>query len=559
MNWLNELIWGSGIGHSIFILAVVIAVGIQLGKIKIFGVSLGVTLVLFMGILLSHLGMTVNGEILHFFKEFGLILFVFSVGMQVGPGFFSSFKKGGVTLNMLAVGVVLLGVVVTMVLHYTTGVPVSTMVGIMSGAVTNTPGLGAAQQAYHDMTGVMDETIALGYAVAYPLGVVGIILSILFVRYAFRVNMEKENKLIEESAGNGEHGATPISLVVKNPAIFGKTIADISRLIQGKEFVISRIYNHNTHTISIADAGSVLAEDDRIFVITTESDAEIIKTFVGKEISMDRKQWIPTDSQLVSRQILITRSELNGKLLGDLQLRRLHGANVTRISRAGVDLVANRNLNLQLGDKLTVVGSEVAVSKVADLLGNSIKRLNEPNLVTIFIGIALGVILGSIPLTFPGIPQPVKLGLAGGPLIVAILISRFGYRYKLVTYTTQSANLMLREVGIALFLACVGLGAGAEFVDTIVNKGGYVWIAYGFAITTIPLLIIGTIARKFCNLNYFTIMGLIAGSTTDPPALAYSNATASNDAPAIAYATVYPLTMFMRVLAAQLLVLFFCS
>lgn len=559
MNWFNDLLWGDGIAHSILVLAVTIAVGIQLGKIKIFGISLGVTLVLFMGILLGHLGMGMNAEILHFFKEFGLILFVFSVGMQVGPGFFSSFKKGGITLNLLACGIVLLGVTTTLIIHFITGTPVSTMVGILSGAVTNTPGLGAAQQAYNDIFGSTDETIALGYAVAYPLGVVGIILSMLFVRYVFRVNLEKENKQIEEEENSQERGATPISLVVKNPAIFNKTIAQLSTLLEHREFVISRIYYHDTHKIEIANADSVLREDDRIFVITTEADAETIGTFIGQEVTMDRKQWIPTESQLISRRIVVTKSELNGKRLGDLQLRRLQGVNVTRINRSGVDLVANSSLNLQLGDKLTVVGSEVAVNKVIELLGNSMKRLNEPNLVTIFLGIALGVILGSIPFVFPGIPQPVKLGLAGGPLIVAILISRFGYRYKLITYTTLSANLMLREVGITIFLACVGLGAGEGFVDTIVNKGGYTWIGYGFIITTVPLLIIGIIARRFCKMNYFTVMGLIAGSTTDPPALAYSNATAGNDAPAISYATVYPLTMFLRVLSAQLLILFFCG
>ncbi|NDV58395.1 putative transporter [Bacteroides sp. 519] len=557
MNWVNDLLWGNGIAHSILILAVVIAVGIQLGKIKIFGVSLGVTLVLFMGILLGHFGFHVDGELLHFLKEFGLILFVFSVGMQVGPGFFSSFKKGGITLNMLACGIVFLAVATTIVIHIITGIPMSTMAGIMSGAVTNTPGLGAAQQAYNDIFGKPDETIALGYAVAYPLGVVGIILSMLLIRYFFRVNLEKEHKQIEESEQEQSHGAIPISFIVKNPAIFNKTIAQVSVLLEGLEFVISRIYYNENHTIEIADANSILHENDRIFVITTDQNIETIKTFFGEEISMDRKQWIPTDSELISRRVIVTRSELNGKRLGDLQLRRLHGINVTRLNRSGVDLVANRSLTLQLGDKLTVVGSEVAVNKVTEIFGNSQKRLNEPNLVTIFLGITLGVILGSIPFVFPGIPQPVKLGLAGGPLIVAILISRFGYRYKLITYTTLSANLMLREVGIALFLACVGLSAGEGFVDTIVNKGGYTWIGYGFLITTIPLLIIGFVGRYFFKLNYFTLMGLIAGSTTDPPALAYSNATAGNDAPAVSYATVYPLTMFLRVLSAQLLILFF--
>jgi len=557
MNWINELLWGQGIAHSILLLAVVIALGVQLGKIKIFGISLGVTWVLFVGILFSHFGFHIHHEVLHFVKEFGLILFVFSVGMQVGPGFFSSFKQGGITLNMLACSIVLLGAVVTLAIHYITGTPMATMVGVMSGAVTNTPGLGAAQQAFSDLFGRQDETIALGYAVAYPLGVVGIILSMLLIRYIFRVNFTKENEKLCEKEQAQTHGATPISLVVKNPAIFNKTIAELSELLKHREFVISRIMDNKTHTVEIASASTVLEENDKIFVITTEQDAETIKTFVGQEIEMDRKQWIPAKSQLISRRIVVTKTELNGKRLGDLQLRRLHGINITRLNRSGVDLVATPGLNLQIGDRLTVVGSEPAISKVGEILGNSSKHLNEPNLITIFVGIALGVFLGSIPFIFPGIPQPVKLGLAGGPLIVAILISRFGYRYKLITYTTQSASLMLREIGIALFLACVGIGAGDGFVDTIINKGGYTWIAYGFLITTIPLLVVGSIGRYFFKMNYFTLIGLMAGSMTDPPALAYSNSIASNDAPAVGYATVYPITMFLRVLTAQLLILIF--
>ncbi len=557
MEWVNELLWGRGIGHSILILSVVIAAGIQLGKVKIFGVSLGVTVVLFVGILLGHFGFQVNEEILHFFKEFGLILFVFSVGMQVGPGFFSSFKKGGISLNLLACGIVLLGATITIIIHFVTGIPISTMVGVMSGAVTNTPGLGAAQQAYADLFGNTDPTIALGYAVAYPLGVVGIILSMLFVRYVFRINLKKESDQIIEEEEKQTHGATPISLVVKNPAVFNKRIVDLSSLLEHREFVISRIWYSENQKIEIATGDSVLHENDKIFVITTDRDAETIKTFIGLEIQMDRKQWIPADSQFVSRRIVITKPELNGKRLGDLQLRKLHGINITRINRSGVDLVATHRLNLQVGDRLTVVGSEPAVAKVEEILGNSMKRLNEPNLITIFFGIALGILLGSIPIAFPGIPQPVKLGLAGGPLIVAILISRFGYHYKLITYTTQSANLMLREVGIALFLACVGLSAGDGFVDTIINKGGFAWIGYGFIITAVPLLIIGCIGRYFFKINYFTLMGLIAGSTTDPPALAYANTTAGNDSPAVGYATVYPITMFLRVLTAQLMILLF--
>lgn len=557
MNWINDLLWGEGIGHSILLLSFVIAAGIQLGKIKVFGVSLGITLVLFVGIILGHFGFTINHNVIHFFKEFGLILFVYSVGMQVGPGFFSSFKKGGFTLNMLACGIVFIGVVTAIVLHYVTGIPMPTMVGILSGAVTNTPGLGAAQQAYSDMYGVSDNTIALGYAVAYPLGVIGIILAIIFIRYAFRVNFDKENAQLDSQDGTHMNEAKPVSLIVKNPAIFGKTVGSLSNLLEHHDFVISRIWRDSDKLIEIASANSVLHENDKVFVITTEVDAETIQAFIGEAIDMERKQWIRMESQFINRRILITKPELNGKRLGQLQLRKLYGINITRINRAGVDLVATPGLTLQVGDRVNVVGTETSISNVEKVLGNSMKRLNEPNLITIFVGIALGIVLGSIPITFPGIPQPVKLGLAGGPLIVAILISRFGYKYKLITYTTQSANLMLREIGITLFLACVGISAGDGFVDTIVNNGGFAWIGYGFIITVVPLLIIGCIGRYFCKVNYFTLMGLIAGSTTDPPALAYSNATAGNDAPSVGYATVYPLTMFLRVLTAQLLILFF--
>lgn len=557
MNWINDLLWGEGIGHSILLLSFVIAAGIQLGKIKVFGVSLGITLVLFVGIILGHFGFTINHNVIHFFKEFGLILFVYSVGMQVGPGFFSSFKQGGITLNMLACGIVFLGVVTAIILHYVTGIPMPTMVGILSGAVTNTPGLGAAQQAFSDMHGVADNTIALGYAVAYPLGVIGIILSIILIKYIFRVNFDKENEQLNNEDASHTNEAKPISLVVKNPAIFNKTVAELSNLLEHRDFVISRIWRDSNKQIEIASANTLLQENDKVFVITTETDAETIKTFIGEEIDMERKQWIRMESQFINRRILITKPELNGKRLGQLKLRKLYGINITRISRAGMDLVAKPGLTLQVGDRVNVVGTETAVANVEKVLGNSMKRLNEPNLITIFIGIALGIVLGSVPITFPGIPQPVKLGLAGGPLIVAILVSRFGYHYKLITYTTQSANLMLREIGITLFLACVGISAGDGFVDTIVNNGGFAWIGYGFIITFVPLMIIGCIGRYFCKVNYFTLMGLIAGSTTDPPALAYSNATAGNDAPSVGYATVYPLTMFLRVLTAQLLILFF--
>lgn len=553
MEWIYNLFFGSGIGHSILLVAVVIFVGIWLGKIKVAGISLGITWILFVGIIFSHFNMRMDPQALHFLKEFGLILFVYSVGLQVGPGFFSSFKKGGMTLNMLAVLIILLGVGTTCIIYEITGLPITTMVGILSGAVTNTPGLGAAQQAYFDMTGNEGTEIAMGYAVAYPLGVVGIILAIILIRYIFRISFDKETEAIQNQQEEKAARATHVSIVVKNPALFGKEIAEVATLID-KKFVISRIL-HEHEGLEIAHSRTPLQVGDKLFVIAAAQDIEAIIAFVGERIEMHRSDWEQLDANLVSRRILITRSVINGKALGQLHLRGGFGVNITRVNRSGVDLVASPGLELQIGDRVTVVGTEKNVANVEKILGNSLRRLREPNLVPIFLGIAIGILLGSIPFTFPGIPQPVKLGLAGGPLIIAILISRFGPHYKLVTYTTMSANLMLREVGISLFLACVGLDAGAGFVDTVTN-GGYAWIGYGFIITFLPLLIVGILARWVYKVNYFTLMGLIAGSTTDPPALAYSNGIAGNDLPSVGYATVYPLTMFLRVLTAQLLVLF---
>ena len=557
MEWFYDLVFGSSVAHSVMLLSIVIALGIQLGKVKIFGVSLGITLVLFVGIVAGHFGLSLNEEVLHFFKEFGLILFVTAIGLQVGPGFFASFKQGGVTLNILAASIVLLGVATTLVIYYMTGLPMATMVGILSGAVTNTPGMGAAQQAYTDMYNVSEPTIAMGYAVAYPLAVVGIILSIILVKAFFRIRFDKELADLDNKDDRNNPEAHPLSLMVQNPAVYGKKISEIATLISNRKFVVSRILSAETNKVDIASADTCLNPNDKIFLVTNEQDVEAIKAFIGEEVNMDRKQWIRLESQFITRRIIITKPELNGKKLGKLALRKLYGINITRINRSGVDLVANPNLSLQVGDRVNVVGTESAIANVEKVLGNSMKRLNEPNLITIFIAIALGIILGSVPLMFPGIPQPVKLGLAGGPLIVSILVSRFGYRYHLITYTTQSANHLLREIGITIFLACVGIGAGGGFVETILG-GGYAWVAYGFLITILPLLIVGCIARKFFKVNYFTLMGLLAGSTTDPPALAYANATAGNDAPAVGYATVYPLTMFLRVLAAQLLILLFC-
>lgn len=550
-----ELVTGTGVAHTIFVLAVVISTGLLLGKIKIFGVSLGTTWILFFGILLGHLGLEINETVLHFLREFGLILFIYSIGMQVGPSFFSSFKKGGITLNMLATGVVFLGVVTTYIIHVITGLPIATMVGILSGAVTNTPGLGAAQQTYTEITGTTDPTIATAYAVAYPLGVVGVILSLILFRYLFKIDPKKENQRIDDQDESKLTEAHMFSLEVNNPAIIGKKIVELKELIE-KEFVISRLVHYSTGELVVPQTDTVLEENDKLLVVTNLKNIDTIEALIGPRIDMNREEWNKLDSLLVSRRVAITKSEINGRSIGQLKLRNLYGVNITRVNRAGVDLIADSRLQLQLGDRVTIVGSEAAIANVEKVLGNSLKRLREPNLISIFIGIALGVLVGSIPFMIPGIPQPVKLGLAGGPLIVAILISKFGPKYKMVTYTTMSANLMLREIGIAIFLACVGLAAGENFVETVVN-GGYKWIGYGVIITVVPVLIIGTIGRKVYKLNYYTLMGMLSGSMTDPPALAFANSTAGNDIPAVSYATVYPLTMFLRVITAQLMILLF--
>jgi len=556
MNWFQELLFGSGVGHSLMILALTIMLGILLGRVKIAGISLGATFILFVGILFGELGMKVDRSLLHFFQEFGLILFVFSIGLQVGPSFFSNFKKGGRTLNLLATLNVVLAVVVTTVIYFLSGVPLQTMVGIMSGAITNTPGLGAAQQAYSDITGIEDPSIGMGYAVAYPLGVVGIILSIILIRWIGRVNIKEEEAKLEEERAGEELSAIPISLQVTNPALFGHTVKSLTELLHGRTFVVSRIWKKETDEIHIATIDTVLSEGDRIFVITEQPHIDALIVTVGRKLHIDRKRWILEGSKYVSRKLVVTNREINGRTLKSLNLRALYGVNVTRIYRAGVEIVASPNFALQYGDRLNVVGSDAAIDSMEELIGNSIKRLDEPNLVTIFLGIALGIFVGSIPIMFPGIPQPVKLGLAGGPLVVAILIARFGYKLKLVAYTTTSANLILREMGISIFLACVGLNAGNGFVDTLVNNGGFVWVGYGLLITLIPLLVVGLLGRFVFKLNYLQLSGMMAGATTDPPALAYANSLSDSDAAAVGYATVYPLTMFLRVLAAQLVIIF---
>jgi len=555
MKWITDLLLENSIAHTILVLAFVIAIGILLGKIKIKGISLGITLVLFVGIAASHFGFRIDHHVLHFAKEFGLILFVYAVGLQVGPGFFASFRKGGIQLNLLAMGIVVAGVLTTIGIHYITNIPMPTMVGILSGAVTNTPGLGAAQEAYAATHTTADSSIALGYAVAYPLGVIGIIFSIVLMRSIFRISFNKENRQLAEQNSDRNEAVSAISVQVKNPKLFGLTINEISANTKRK-LVVSRIY-HADKNVEIASSASILCENDIIRIITTPTEQDAIVDFVGQIVDMPVEEWNRICGTMVSRRILVSHADVNGKTLAQLDLRRKFGVNITRVNRAGIDLIAQPNLQLQMGDRVMVVGSLGAISGIEKVLGNQLKRLNEPNLIPIFIGIFLGVIVGSIPFFIPGIPQPVKLGLAGGPLVVAILISAFGHKLKIVTYTTMSANFMLREIGICLFLACVGLGAGEQFVETIVHGGGLTWIGLGVIITLVPLILFGIIGRGIFKLNYFTLMGLMAGSTTDPPALSYAVTTAGNDAPSISYAAVYPLTMFLRVMTAQLLILFF--
>ena len=556
MDWLQALFTDvNSIAHIVMLYAFVIAVGVLLGKIKFFGVSLGVTFVLFTGIVCGHFGFTGNTQILNFMQDFGLILFVFCIGLQVGPSFFTSFKKGGVSMNVVAVGVVLLNVLVALGLYYALGgrIELPMMVGILCGAVTNTPGLGAANEALSQLN-YDGPQIAMGYACAYPLGVLGIIGSIILVRLLCRINLKKEEEeLIQQETADPHLTPHQMHLEVHNEALDGKTLFQVKNFL-GRNFVISRILQ-NGH-VSIPNKDTVFHVGDQLYVVCAEDDAEAITAFIGPEIQVN---WSKQDVPLVSRRILVTQSNMNGKRLGQLHFSSIYGVNVTRVNRSGMDIFASPDLTLQVGDRVTVVGPQDAIDRVASLMGNSMKRLDHPNIVTIFVGIFLGILFGSLPIAFPGIPTPVKLGLAGGPLIVSILIGRFGYKLKLVTYTTMSANLMLREIGIALFLASVGVKAGANFVQTVVEGDGMLYVGCGFLITLIPLVVMGLVARFYYKINYFKLMGLMAGSTTDPPALAYANQVTSSNAPAVGYSTVYPVTMFLRILTAQLLILIFAS
>ena len=562
MDWLFNLFTNSeSMPHIALLYAIVIAVGVYLGKLKIGGISLGVTFVLFAGIVAGHIGFTAPIATLTFMQDFGLILFVFMIGLQVGPGFFSNFKAGGVTLNVLAISLILLNIATMFVCYFSffdTSNPenLPMMVGVLYGAVTNTPGLGAAQEALSSIMGGNTPAIANGYACAYPLGVIGIIGGTIAIRYICGIKMQDEEDELDKQEVNDATKPHLMHLIVENQFLAGHTMLEIHDFMK-RDFVCSRILRNGQ--LIIPKSTTTLEAGDKIYIVCSEQDAEAVQAFIGHETIVPEFEEQEKTKQMISRRILITKPEINGKTLAKLHFSSVYGVNVTRVTRQGMDIFARSNLPLQVGDKLMVVGDQVSVNRVSSVLGNAIKRLDHPNIATIFIGIIIGIIFGSLPIAIPGIPIPLKLGIAGGPLIIAILIGRFGYKLHLVTYTTTSANLMLREIGLVLFLASVGIKAGANFVNTVVMGDGLLYVLTGFLITIIPILIIGTVARKAYKFNYFTIMGMLAGATTDPPALAYANGSCSKDAPAIGYSTVYPLSMFLRIFTAQLIVLLFCS
>lgn len=561
MDWLINLFTTTdSVAHIVLLYAIVIAVGVYLGKIKIGGISIGVTFVLFAGIAAGHIGFTAPTNILSFLQEFGLILFVFMIGLQVGPGFLESFRKGGITLNLLSTVMVVLNVIVMFACYYIffdTSDPknLPMMVGTLYGAVTNTPGLGAANETLYSIfdKGEVPQ-IASGYACAYPLGVLGIIGATIAIKYIFGIKLEKEEEeLAKEEEDNDDVKPHFMDLEVTNLYLEGKTLAQVHNFLN-RDFVCSRIL-HDGH-VSIPNGSTIFHIGDKLFVVCAENDAEAIIAFIGPTINVD---WKKQDEPMVSKRFLVTRSSINGKTLGQMHFSSAYGVNVTRVTRQGMDLFAVPSLSLQVGDRIMVVGPEDAVNRVAAVMGNSIKRLDAPNIATIFVGVFIGILFGSIPVAIPGIPVPIKLGIAGGPLIIAILIGRYGYKVHLVTYTTTSANMMLREIGLMLFLASVGIKAGDGFLETVIQGDGVKYVYTGFLITIIPILIIGIIARKKYKFNYFTIMGMIAGTYTDPPALAYANSICSKEAPSIGYSTVYPLSMFLRIFTAQIIVLFFCG
>lgn len=555
MNWLQEAFLEPTMVQAVIIISLVSAFGLYLGRIKIFGISLGITFVFFAGILAGHLGIVVNKDMLYFAQSFGLILFVYALGLQVGPGFFSSLKKGGVAMNMMGLGVILIGLVMTVGLHWTTGVSLSNMVGLLCGAVTNTPALGAAQQAMLQMDpsntkGVTD--MALACAVAYPLGVVGVILAIVILKAIF-VNKDQEDQ--KEQRDTTTYVA---EFQVCNPAIYEKSIKDVMKLTY-KHFVISRIWRNGK--VSIPTSDTLLHEHDHLLIISVKADVENIKVLFGEQENVDWNKadidWNAIDSQLISRRIAVTRNRVNGAKLGSLRLRNLYGINITRVNRAGIDLLASPDLRLQIGDRLTIVGEANSVNTVGKILGDEIKRLKNPNLLAVFIGISLGMVLGALPITLPGMSTPVKLGIAGGPIIVGILMGAFGPRLHLTTYTTMSANLMLRQLGIIIYLAGLGIDSGAHFFETVFRAEGVLWIGLGFLLTIVPVLIIGFIASQFFKLDYAHNVGMLCGSMANPMALSYANTTVEGDEPSVSYATVYPLSMFIRVISTQLVLMLF--
>ena len=565
MDWLINLFSvNDSVAHIVLLYSVVIAGGVLLGKIKVGGISLGVTFVLFVGILAGHIKFTAPTNILTFMQDFGLILFVFCIGLQVGPGFFESFKKGGIKLNLLSVSLILLNVAVMFACYFIffdTSDPntLPMMVGTLSGAVTNTPGLGAANEALTSLESSFPNglpQIASGYACAYPLGVLGIIGATIAVRYICRVDLQEEEDKLAAQESEDPHAKPYVMHVrVNNSYLDGRTLGQISEFLN-RDMVCTRLYHDGKVVIPQQD--TVFSVGDEALIVCAESDAEAIQVFIGEELP---EEWAYEDKEqpLVSKRIVVTRPAINGKLLREMHFSSVYGVNITRITRQGMNLFASPSHRFQIGDRVVAVGPEDHVDRVAEVLGNSARRLDAPNIATIFIGIIVGILFGSIPLNIHGIPAALKLGIAGGPLVIAILIGRFGYKFKLVTYTTTSANLMLREIGLALFLASVGIKAGAHFWDTVIQGDGIKYVYTGFIITVIPILIVGTITRLVYKFNYFTIMGMLAGTCTDPPALAYANQICSREAPGIGYSTVYPLSMFLRIFTAQLIVLFFCG
>ncbi|HHT04258.1 MAG TPA: putative transporter [Bacteroidales bacterium] len=550
MDWIIDLFTEFSIGHAIMLIALTITLGILLGKIKIANISLGITWILFAGIGISHFGLRVNPDILSFTKEFGLILFVYSIGLQVGPSFFSSLRKGGLRLNMLALAIVFLGGLTTYIIHFITKTDLATMVGIFSGAVTSTPSLGAAQQTFKETFGTENPSIALGYAVTYPLGVVGVIISSILIKNILRIKLEKEKIVKDEDNILGRDAR--LSIIIRNQGVVGRTVEEIITLFD-KPVVFTRVM-HSDKTVEVVTNNTIIQADDTLRVVVEKTNIEALLMLLGERRQTSEEDWETENHDLISKRIVVTKPELNGQKIGNLRIRSLYEVNITRISRSGIELIATYDLQLQMGDRVTVVGKEENIDKVALLLGNSMKRLNQPNLMPIFLGIFIGIIVGSIPLVLPGLNQTIKLGLAGGTLIVAILMGRYGPYYKLVTFATTSANMMIREIGITLFLASVGLASGESFIQTIV-EGGYIWIFYGFIITLVPTLIVGIFARLRYNMSIFAIWGLLAGSSTNASALAFANNLSPDDSPNVSYATVYPLTMFLRVVAAQILII----